>query len=92
MNIRLWIPLHCAHSALGLVFAKLRLPLSCAAQTDCLPASEFWGIDDATKRNLDNLKEKADNLLDDPVSKRNFATGELDAIIGGGSNEQALGR
>jgi hypothetical protein len=77
---------------LGLVFAKLRLPLSCVVQTDCLPTSEFWRIDDATEQNFETLKVIARNLLKSPVSKRNFATGKLDAITGGGSNKQALRR
>jgi hypothetical protein len=76
---------------LGLVFAKLRLPLSCVAQTDCLSIPEFWGIDDATKENFDKLEKKAGDLTKE-VSKRNFATGELHAIPDGGSNEQALRR
>jgi hypothetical protein len=92
MNIRLWIPLHCAHSALGLVFAKLRLPLSYVAQTDCLPPSQFWGIDDATQQNLQSLKGTALNLLNSPVSKRNFATGRLQAVTNGGKNKEALQR
>ncbi|CAM6023123.1 unnamed protein product [Sphagnum balticum] len=61
-------------------------------QTDCLPTSEFWGIDDATEQNFETLKVIARNLLKSPVSKRNFATGKLDAITGGGSNKQALRR
>jgi hypothetical protein len=77
--------------SLGISFAKLRLPLSCVAQTDRLSKSEFWGIDDATPQNLVNLKNTADHILKSGVSKRNFATGEL-AITGGGSNEQALRR
>jgi len=61
-------------------------------QTERLSTSEFWGIDDATKRNLDELTKKARELLGRDVSKRNFATGELHAITDGGSNKQALGR
>ncbi len=77
---------------MGLVFAKLRLRLSCVAQTDGLSISEFWGIDDARKENLEDLKRKADKILTKAVSKRNFATGELHAIPGGGNNEEALRR
>jgi hypothetical protein len=57
-----------------------------------LSISEFWGIDDARKENLDDLKRKADKILTKAVSKRNFATGELHAIPGGGNNEEALRR
>jgi len=78
--------------SLGISFAKLRLSLNCVAQTERLSTSEFWGIDDATKRNLDELTKKARELLGRDVSKRNFATGELHAITDGGSNKQALGR
>jgi hypothetical protein len=76
---------------LGLVIAKLRLPLSCVAQTDALSKAEFWGIDDATEKNLLALKGTANKLLTDPISRRNFATGKLVATEDG-NNREALGR
>jgi hypothetical protein len=79
--------------SLGISFAKLRLPLSCVAQTERLSSSEFWGIDDSTRQNLVNLKQRAGDLLDlRYVSRRNFATGGLDAITDGGTNRDALHR
>ncbi|CAM6073142.1 unnamed protein product [Sphagnum tenellum] len=61
-------------------------------QTDCLPTSQFWGIDDATPQNLQSLTGTARNLLNSPVSKRNFATGRLQAVTNGGNNREALQR
>jgi hypothetical protein len=61
-------------------------------QTDCLSTSEFLGIDDARPENLGDLEEKANKLLEGDVSKRNFATGKLDAKPDGGKNDEALQR
>ncbi len=78
--------------SLGISFAKLRLSLNCVAQTERLSTSQFWEIDDATRGNLDTLCDTADNLLTNPASKRNFATGKLEDIPDGGTNEDALRR
>ncbi|CAK9272481.1 unnamed protein product [Sphagnum jensenii] len=62
-------------------------------QTERLSSSEFWGIDDSTRQNLVDLKQRAGELLDGRyVSRRNFATGGLDAITDGGTNREALDR
>jgi hypothetical protein len=50
------------------------------------------GIDDARPENLGDLEEKANKLLEGDVSKRNFATGKLDAKPDGGKNDEALQR
>jgi hypothetical protein len=47
-------------------------------------------IDDAT--NVKELERKAKALEDDFVSKRNFATGKIEAIPGGLKNKDALHR
>jgi len=49
--------------SLGISFAKLRLPLSCVAQTDELSESEVLKADDASTQNLNQLEEAAKELV-----------------------------
>jgi hypothetical protein len=49
-------------------------------------------LDDSSPENLENLVETAKELLEDPVSDRDFETGELVPIPGGPTNRQALAK
>jgi hypothetical protein len=60
-------------------------------QTDSLEGSSV-ALDDSSPENLENLVETAKELLEDPVSDRDFETGELVPIPGGPTNRQALAK
>ncbi|CAI9784787.1 unnamed protein product [Fraxinus pennsylvanica] len=47
-------------------------------------------IDVTTKKNLTDLVNIGQNLLNSPVSRVNFQTGNTEAIANGGTNEEAL--
>ena len=47
-------------------------------------------VDIATPENLERLVEIGNNLLEKPVSRVNFETGQHEAIQGEGTNSEAL--
>lgn len=65
--------------------------IRCALQTDNLNGP-LTSVDDASELNLWKLMATAKNLLDEPVTERNFQTGKLNSVPYGGTNREALYR
>lgn len=60
-------------------------------QTDSV-AGQVASVDDSSATNLWKLVATAKQVLDQPVSERNFQTGKLASISNGGNNRDALFR
>ncbi len=60
-------------------------------QTDSV-AGQVASVDDSSAANLLKLVATAKQVLDQPVSERNFQTGKLASISNGGNNRDALFR
>jgi hypothetical protein len=60
-------------------------------QTDSV-AGQVASVDDSSATNLWKLVATAKQVLDQPVSERNFQTGKLGSISNGGNNRDALYR
>ena len=63
----------------------------CALQTENLNGP-LASVDDVSETNLWKLMATAKNLLDEPVTERDFQTGKLTNVPYGGTNREALYR
>ncbi|KAI3500475.1 hypothetical protein L1887_36297 [Cichorium endivia] len=60
-------------------------------QDDTL-TGDLASVDKATAENLNNLVDVGERLLDKPVTRVNTDTGEVEPVVGGGTNREALKR
>lgn len=78
-------------SVVLLTFGSFLVCVCVYVQTDSV-AGQVASVDDSSATNLWKLVATAKQVLDQPVSERNFQTGKLASISNGGNNRDALFR